>query len=427
MKNAFANRKLSSIKNNEEIIVPIVLGPADDGDSIVDDLHRDTREKKKAIYHYPTGQNKIGGMAFQADYRRKCGDTYEIKLGYPMTWVEYSKISTDDTKRMYIESILEKYPGISTLTIAHVFGLSRDRNVKFELRRLGIKFDYSRVGNKSIQIKYNKEITEIQEAIKNGDISKNSNVIFNNPPKRIVRKTYRDLKKMSNKDAREYLETLYSRYDRTLGYIDFMAFLDAARTTVCKFFKAIDFNIDASRGGVYNNEKIIRDKFYSDFKLTKIKDPTYNRPAKKKEDKESITATNVVRDEITATNVVDDDIPINCINAQELDDIIDEIENGQAFDGADIDNVVVAKVEEDKNNIATDGGDIMNTDRKVPILKVPADVFDEIGMEDEDSVPEEDNDFIVNSIELVVDTKNIKTVLDSLGISGKVKIRVEKV
>lgn len=377
-----------------EAIVPIITKPASNEQEIIPTpaqmMIKDGLTKKKAIYHQPPKHSNYA--AEKAQYNELCGNSYKISLGYPMSWTEFNQIS-DDLRKEYIESMLEKYPGISYNALACMFN-AHLHIVKSEVNRLGI-FINSRA-DYDVLHSYKKEIEEIKAKIEAGESPRNLQIDRKEDLAKLKRKHYKQVKAMDPEDALKYINGIYERYSKTLSIGDFSDMMGCSKSSVSTLFKEIGFKFDNNLTNfcLSNDAKIIRSKFREEMidngnkKFAKKK---YNK-SKKGEDPVVETVEPVVSEPV---EIVADPEP--------------------ADDKITVETRFVPMAEFYDQTSVMDG--CIPADREI---------------EDNDPVEEPADtvtkpEFNITSIDAEVDVENINDLIKHIGFTGKVKIHIEKI
>lgn len=222
-------------------------------------FNEDIRLKKSCVPKYVT-KNTIS-IPTKKQFIDNCGDMCKISLGYPMIYAEYLQITSDDLRRVYLESMTEKYPGISVNLLSKMFGIGYNTARK-EVNRLGVNL--GKPARRNIAQEYIAEIMAIQEKISNGEMSKNLTITKNRKVKKFHKKTYKDLKEMSLINAKIYITDLNDRYGNALTTEDFCNFLNCADSTLYKFFKKIGIHLRRGAIGASSSVVKIRQRFYDE-------------------------------------------------------------------------------------------------------------------------------------------------------------------
>lgn len=385
-----------------ETIVPIVAKPATEDEIIPTPAQMMTEDgfaKKKAIYHQPPKHYNYA--ADKARYNELCSDTYKITLGYPMSWSEFNQIS-DSMRKEYIESMLEKYPGIGYNTLACMFNVN-PHIVKFEVNRLGICIN-GRVGS-NVLSEYKQEIDEIKAKIKSGERPRNLQIVRKEDLSKLKRKHYKEVKAMDPEDALKYINGIYARYSKALSVGDFSDMLACSKSSVSILFKEIGFKLNNYHTNfcLSNDAKIIRAKFREEMidnsgkKFTKRK---YNK-SKKEEDPISETVEPVVSEQVEAVSdpePADDKIMVETRFVP-----MAEVPMVEFYDPASVmDGCIPADREIEDND---------------PVEEPVETVTD----------PATKPEFDITSIDAEVDVDSISEFVKFIGLTGKVKIHIEKI
>ena len=383
-----------------ETIVPIVAKPATEDEIIPTPAQMMTEDgfaKKKAIYHQPPKHSNY--YADKARYNELCSDTYKISLGYPMSWTEFNQIS-DSMKKEYIESMLEKYPGIRYNTFAYMFNANLSI-VKFEINRLGICIN-GRASGDALR-GYKQEIDEIKAKIEAGELPRNLQIVRKEDLTKLKRKHYKQVKAMDPEDALKYINGIYERYSKTLSVGDFSDMMGCSTKSVSNLFKEIGFKFTNARKNFCNSNdaKIIRAKFREEMienggkKFAKRK---YNK-SKKYEDPITETVEPAVSELVEADpEPVDDKIM-----AETRFVPMAEVPMVEFYDPASVMNGCIPADREIEDNDPVDEPVKTDTD---PTTK-----------------PE----FNITSIDAEVDVDKIDDLIKHIGFTGKVKIHIEKI
>lgn len=203
---------MTELKNGVTFDIPVGRREAE---TPVEIFHEDVKIKKSCVPHYtpkttvPHPTNK--------QFKDMCGDTYKISLGYPMTFVEYRQLPSDDLKQIYIESMLEKYPGMSPGIFSKMLGVDPSTGKK-EFNRFGLAIN---VLDWPTARRYNKEIAGILKKIEDGELPRNLTITKNRKIKKLRRKSYQEVLDMDPEEAKQYIVDIYDKYDRALTISDF--------------------------------------------------------------------------------------------------------------------------------------------------------------------------------------------------------------
>lgn len=374
-----------------DTIVPIVTKPVEEIPTPAQQMIEDSAAKKKIIYHQPPRKNSYA--TDKARYNELCGDSYKISLGYPMTWIEFNQLS-DSMKKEYIESILEKYPGISNKTMAKMFN-ANPQLVKFEVNRLGICF-IGRADN-NVQHKYKLEIEEIKSQIELGESPKNLDIERKEDLSKLRRKHYKQVKSMDPVDALKYINGIYERYAKSLSINDFAEMLGVSSSTISVLFKDIGFKFAGKRNFCNTNEaKAVRAKFREEMiepnqkKYIKRK---YTRKAKEEAPADEIVETVAATSEPVKEKIVVEAkfVPMSEVPAVEF------------YDPATV------------------------IDGCVPAEREIEDHIDEEPVVDVGDIESTEPEFNISGIDAEVDVDKIADFIKYIGFTGKVKIHIEKI
>ena len=387
-----------------EAIVPIVTKAEIEDDEIIPTpaqmMIEDGITKKKAIYHQPPN-GKTNYAAEKARYNELCSDSCKITLGYPMSWTEFNQIS-DSLRKKYIESMMDKYPGISYNTLACMFNVNL-HIVKFEVNRLGICIN-GRVGSNVLSV-YKQEIDEIKAKIEAGELPRNLQIDRKEDLSKLKRKHFKQVKSMDPEDALKYINGIYERYSKTLSVGDFSDMMGCSTKSVSNLFKEIGFKFTNARKNFCNSNdaKIIRAKFREEMvenggkKFIKRK---YNK-SKKDEDPVIETVEPVVSEPVETV-----------VNPEPADDKImvetrfvpmAEVPMVEFYDPASVmDGCIPADREIEDNDLVEE-----------PV--------------ETDTEPTNKPEFNITSIDAEVDVDKIDDLIKHIGFTGKVKIHIEKI
>lgn len=204
------------LKNGVTFDIPVGRREAE---TPIEIFHEDIKIKKSCVPHYtpkttvPHPTNK--------QFKDRCGDTYKISLGYPMTFVEYRQLPSDDLKQIYIESMLEKYPGMTPGIFSKMLGVDPATGKK-EFNRFGLTINAL---DGTTARRYNREIASILKKIENGELPRNLTITKNRKIKKLRRKSYQEVLDMDPEEAKQYIVDIYDKYDRALTISDFSELL----------------------------------------------------------------------------------------------------------------------------------------------------------------------------------------------------------
>lgn len=380
-------------------IVPIVTKPASAEQEIIPTpaqmMTEDGIAKKKAIYHQPPKHSNYA--ADRARYNELCSDTYKITLGYPMSWPEFNQIS-DSLRKEYIESMLEKYPGIRCNTLAYMFNIN-NHIVKSELDRLGICI--SSRACVSVLSGYKQEIDEIKAKIEAGESPRNLHINRKEDLTKLKRKSYKQVKAMDPEDALKYINGIYERYSRTLSIGDFSDMLACSKTGVIRLFEKIGFKLNSSSKSfcLSNDAKIIRAKFREEM----IESSNSNRFSKRKHSKSKNKEEPVVGTETIEAVIEPESIEEKVVVETAFAPVKEEVPMAEFYDPASVmDGCIPADKEIEHHD--------------------PIDNF----VSAKDSEPAKP-EFSITSIDVEVDADKIGDLIKYIGLTGKVKIHIEKI
>ena len=371
-----------------DTVVPIVTKPVEEIiPTPAQQMIEDSATKKKIIYHQPP--RKANYAADKARYNELCGDSYKITLGYPMTWVEFNQIS-DSMRKEYIESMLEKYPGISSNALAWMFNAD-PRVINTEANRLGIFF--AGKASNDIQHNYRMEIEEIKAKIESGESPRNLRIDRKEDLSKLKRKHYNQVKKMKPADAFKYINGIYMRYSKTLSINDFADMMGCSKSSVHVLFNDIGFKFEnCMKNFCSSNEaKIIRAKFREE-----MIEPNSNKYTRRKYTRKS-------SEEKPKAEVV------------EIAAITEQVEE------------VAQPVEEEKTTLIP-MKDIPSVEFYDPATVMEGVIPADREIEDSADEPSEaDTQFNITSIDAEVDADKVADFIKYIGFTGKVKIHIEKI
>lgn len=380
-----------------ETIVPIVTKPATEDEIIPTPAQMMTEDgfaKKKAIYHQPPRRSNYA--ADKARYNELCSDTYKITLGYPMSWAEFNQIS-DSLKKEYIESMLEKYPGISYSSLAYMFNVNF-HIVKFEVNRLGICIS-SRAGRDTLS-SYKQEIDEIKAKIEAGESPRNLQIDRKDDLSKLKRKHYKQVKAMDPEEALKYINGIYERYSKTLSVMDFADMMGCSKSSVSILFKKIGFKFNNINFCNSKEAKIIRAKFREEMIENGSKKFTKRKYNKSKKDEDPVVET-VVSEPVET--VADPEPAYDKIMVETRFVPMAEVPMVEFYDPASVmDGCIPADREIEDND---------PVEEPVETVTEPA------------TKPE----FDITSIDAEVDVDKIDDLIKHIGFTGKVKIHIEKI
>lgn len=383
-----------------EAIVPIVTKPSVENEVVPTPAQMMTEDgiiKKKAIYHKSP---KHTNYAFdRARYKELCGDTYKISLGYPMSWAEFNQIS-DSLKKDYIESMLEKYPGISYSTLAYMFNVNF-HIVKFEVNRLGISISSN--AGRDVLSNYRQEIDEIKAKIESGESPRNLQIVRKDDLEKLKRKHYKQVKAMGPEDALKYINGIYERYSKTISIGDFADMMGCSKSSVNTLFKEIGFKFGNVNKNFCNSTeaKLIRDKFRKEMiESGNAKKFTKRKYTKSKKDEDPVVET-VVSEPV---ETIADPEPSNDKIVVETTFVpMAEVPTVEFYDPASVMD------------------DCIPADREI-------EDHDPVEEPVEDATESTDKpEFNITSIDAEVDVDSISEFMKFVGLTGKVKIHIEKI
>lgn len=356
--------KKSVASRYESPIIPVHRDPEELENDPKFIMSNDERIKKSSIYHPPVKSSYIPTSTLNNKCKEMAGDQYKYTLGVPMTWNEFMAIS-DDAKKIYINDLLEKYPGISYGVIARFMG-SGWKSVKRVLDGIGIK-QWKFAGNKT-QMVYSRRLNEKVNSDK-----PNLEIIRKNEIRDLPRFSYKELMKWNDDDrVKTYIQNVLDKYNKALTINNMAELLQCSTSTISKLYKK------------YNIELI----------------PNYTKSGPSKEYKE------LFKNEMLSKPCGDK--PRKCTKHSKPAN----------------DNSIYGKVEiKKKDDVATKEDDAQKLfDEFVDRVK-------EVAAEKEASsnVNDQKPDVDISMIEFTSDAMDISYILNKYGFTGKVKIRVEKI
>ena len=228
----------------------------------------DGKVKKASIYHPPVRSSYIPTATLNAKCKELSGDQYKYTLGVPMSWGEFISLS-DEAKKVYIEDILEKYPGISYGVIARFMDVSW-KSVKNILDGIGIK-QWKFVGNKT-QMIYARKLAEKKSSDK-----PNLEIVRTVEIGNLPRYTYAELKNMSDDRVKTYIQNVLDKYNGAPTTENMADLLRCSTATLAKLYKNLNIKI------LPNYSKSKSSKKYKDlFKEEMLSKPYKNSKIAKK-------------------------------------------------------------------------------------------------------------------------------------------------
>ena len=185
-----------------------------------------------------------------------------------MSWGEFISLS-DEAKKVYIEDILEKYPGISYGVIARFMDVSW-KSVKNILDGIGIK-QWKFVGNKT-QMIYARKLAEKKSSDK-----PNLEIVRTVEIGNLPRYTYAELKNMSDDRVKTYIQNVLDKYNGAPTTENMADLLRCSTATLAKLYKNLNIKI------LPNYSKSKSSKKYKDlFKEEMLSKPYKNSKIAKK-------------------------------------------------------------------------------------------------------------------------------------------------
>lgn len=229
----------------------------------------DGKVKKASIYHPPVRSSYIPTATLNAKCKELSGDQYKYTLGVPMSWGEFISLS-DEAKKVYIEDILEKYPGISYGVIARFMDVSW-KSVKNILDGIGIK-QWKFVGNKT-QMVYARKLAEKKSSDKS-----NLEIVRTVEIGNLPRYTYAELMSMKDdKRVKTYIQNVLDKYNGAPTTKNMAELLQCSTATLAKLYKNLNIKI------LPNYSKSKSSKKYKDlFKEEMLSKPYKNSKIAKK-------------------------------------------------------------------------------------------------------------------------------------------------
>lgn len=195
-------------------------------------MANDGKVKKASIYHPPVRSSYIPTATLNAKCKELSGNQYKYTLGVPMSWGEFISLS-DEAKKVYIEDILEKYPGISYGVIARFMDVSW-KSVKNILDGIGIK-QWKFVGNKT-QMVYARKLAEKKSSDKpNLEIVRTVEIGY------LPRYTYAELMSMNDdKRVKTYVQNVLDKYNGAPTTKNMAELLHCSTATLAKLYKKLN-------------------------------------------------------------------------------------------------------------------------------------------------------------------------------------------
>ena len=356
--------KKSIASGYESPIIPVRRDPEELENDPKFIMSNDERIKKSSIYHPPVKSSYIPTSTLNSKCKEMAGDQYKYTLGVPMTWNEFMAIS-DDAKRIYINDLLEKYPGISYGVIARFMG-SGWKSVKRVLDGIGIK-QWKFVGNKT-QMVYSRRL---EEKAANSD-KPNLEIIRRNEIGDLPRYSYKELMKWNDDNrVKTYIQNVLDKYNKALTIHNMAELLQCAPATISKLYKKYDIEL------ISNYTKSGPSKEYKElFKKEMLSKPCNTKP--RKYTKHSKTTT---------------------------------------------DDSIYGRLEIEKNDTA----DVSAEDASQKLFDELVDCVKEAEKKASSHMEEKKSDIDISMIEFTSDVMDVSYILNKYGFTGKVKIRVEKI
>lgn len=198
-------------------------------------LRDDERTKKSAIYHPPV---KARNYAKEyGRYNKMCGDITSWKAGVPMSFEDFVRLPSDDTRKEYLQSILNKYHGITISTLSGMFNLSRNSMRKI-IKYLGIEYD-AKKGNHDLEV--NKKFKKDVEAYFNDPEFENLKIERRKTLPNLPRYTYVELVKMPIERQKTYFYNIMDRYCHFLHADVLCKFFECSDSSLYKLMESIDY------------------------------------------------------------------------------------------------------------------------------------------------------------------------------------------
>lgn len=198
-------------------------------------LRDDERTKKSAIYHPPV---KTRNHAKEyGRYNKMCGDITSWKAGVPMSFEDFILLPSDDSRKEYLQSILNKYQGITISTLSGMFNIRRNSMRKI-IKYLGIEYD-AKKGNHDLDV--NKKFKRDVEAYFNDPEFENLKIERRKALPNLPRYTYSELVKMPIDRQRTYFYNIMDRYCHFLHADVLCKFFECSDTSLYRLMEAIDY------------------------------------------------------------------------------------------------------------------------------------------------------------------------------------------
>lgn len=259
--------KKSTASGYESPIIPVHRDPEELENDPKFIMTNDGRVKKSSIYHPPVKSSYIPTATLNAKCKEMAGDQYRYTLGIPMTWNEFINLS-DESKKIYINDLLDKYPGISYGVIARFMGVEW-KAVKRILDGIGIK-QWKFVGNKT-QMVYTRRLNE-----KINSDKPNLEIVRKNEIGDLPRYSYKELMKWNDDNrVKIYIQNVLCKYNKALTINNMAELLQCAPATVNRLYKK--YNIEL----IPNYTKSGPSKEYKElFKKEMLSKPCNDKPRK---------------------------------------------------------------------------------------------------------------------------------------------------
>lgn len=198
-------------------------------------LAEDERNKKSAIYHPPIktrNYQKEYGM-----YIKKCGDVTSWKAGVPMSLEDFLMLPSDDSRAEYLQSIIDKYKGISIRSLSMMFNIN-DNTMANIVRYLGVKLDIrSGRHDRATNDKFREDI----EKYFNDPEAKNLKIQRRKALPNLPRYTYSELVKMPIDRQRTYFYNIMDRYCHFLHKKMLCRFFECSNRSIVRLMKSIGY------------------------------------------------------------------------------------------------------------------------------------------------------------------------------------------
>ena len=198
-------------------------------------LMDDERAKKSAIYHPRVKTRNY--YAERSAYNKQCGDSIIWKSGYPMSFEDFLTLPSDETRKEYLQSIIDKYPGITVVSLSVMFDITKI-SVKKIIDFLGIK--YTPVRGRHDLESNERFISDVEKCFGDPEY-KNVEIRRKKQLPTLPRYTYSELTKMTLERQSTYFNNIMDRYCHLIHIKVLSEFFECSTGSVYALMKSIGY------------------------------------------------------------------------------------------------------------------------------------------------------------------------------------------